>query len=342
MKRVTVALVLSALAATAPASEITQSWRGPFHVRSQFPLDLPTLDLTPEAATILPPEGIAIEVLGVRSNTFEITPSYDARVTAFDHGTFPPDYDFNVDSETTRTAVRIDFGVAKHVQLGFEAATISHAKGFMDSLIDQVHSGLGTNTNDRELKDRDQLNIDVLSGDRRLTVNHEDISFSDLILRAKWLLHEGRRTAFSFETEVKAPTGNQENLAGSGEWDFGGTFLVSAGSDRNVFHGGIGYQALGQPESYPITIDDRVAMFGAYEWVMGEKWSMLTQVAAATSILPGGAGKSQDGPRAELVFGFARQGEVFRIGGGFIENLTTSDNTADFGMFFDLGWRLGM
>ena len=313
-------------------------WVGPFHVRSQFPLDLTTLDLTPDTARILEPGVISLEVMAVHSNTFEITPGYDARVTLFDAGGRAAGYDFNMDAETTRTTIRFDAAVARRVELGFELPIVTYSAGFLDSLVDRTHTAFGLPGNDRGLKPDDVLNVDILSATGRDLLDGEGTHLGDIVLRAKWGLLERSRSALAAVIEVKAPTGDERSFSGSGSWDEGLAFLVSAGSVRHSFHGGAGYQALGQPDRYPVAIRDRTDAYAGYAYSPNARWSLAAHVMAASSILPAGPHIKSDDPRAELVAGVRYGRRDWDLSAGFIENLTTSDNTADFGIFFGLGW----
>lgn len=314
---------------------------GPLPVRSQFPLDLVTLDMTPETA-MLPPRGTtSLSLLIVHANSFEITPHYDARVTAFQAGTFTPGWDFNVDDETTRASLSAAFQVGRRFSLGFEAVLIAHGGGFMDSTIESFHDAFSLPQNDRELKDRDVLNVDLLGGTMRSRMTDDETGFGDLTVRAKVALWDGRRSAVTAVVEAKAPTGETSTFTGSGEWDYGLSLLLSAGSERHLFHGGIGHQVLGQPEPWPFEIDDRTTAFAGYEFAPNERWSIVMHVMGATSILPEQADYSQDGARAELVAGFHWTRGRFTLSSGFVENLLTNDNDVDLGVLVGFGWELG-
>lgn len=344
-RRLVPALVLAVMSAAPPcAAEDEQDrevrWRGPVRLRSQFALDQPTLDLTPDAAYLLAPGSVTLELTVAHSNTFEITPAYDDRVKAADAGDFGADWDFNVDGELTRASLRLDWGVSRRVQLGLEIPFVAHSEGFLDSLISDVHDALGVPDNDRDLKPEDVFNIDLLSSDGRLTLRDEESGLGDVVVRGKVGLFTGERAAVSLVGEVKLPTGEEEALAGSGEVDWGLTLLVSAGGARHAFHGGVGHFVLGQPDAYPVDIEDRTSLFGAYEYRPGDRWSLVVQALAATSLLPEAPLRTNDDPRVELAVGAHVGGEGWQLTFGFVENVTTNDNTADLGLFVAGRWWL--
>ena len=333
------ALCLSGVSALPAGAEIQP--RGPLPVRSQFPLDLVTLDMTPESAR-LPDSGTAtLRLLFVRANSFEITPGYDARVTAHDAGTFLPGWDFNVDSETTRASLSAEFQLGRRFALGLEAPMLMHGGGFMDSTIEDFHDAFSLPQNDRELKERDVLNVDLLGGPTRARLVDDEAAFGDLVVRAKVSLWDGASSAWTAVAEAKAPTGEEASFTGSGEWDYGLSLLFSAGSERHVFHGGIGHQVLGQPAAWPFEIEDRTAAFAGYEFSANERWAIVMHVMGATSILPEQADYKQDGARAEIVAGFHWTRGSFTLSAGFVENLLTNDNDSDLGIILGFGWEIG-
>jgi hypothetical protein len=345
---VAVAVVAVALALAAPSFAQPRGSRhdemlgqGPLPIRSQFPLDLVTLDMTPQSAFMPERGATSIDIVVTHVNTFEITPGYDERATDFEAGIFHPGWDFNVDDEATRASLTFAFQVGRRVNLGFEVPMISYGGGFMDSTIEDFHDALSLPQNDRDSKDHDLLNVDLIAGSTRFRMSDDETGLGDAVLRARVLLAHGRSAAWTAVLEAKAPTGEQSSFTGSGEWDYGLSFLVSAGSERHLFHGGLGHQVLGQPSDWPIAITDRTSGFAAYEFAPNERWSIVFQAMGATSILPEQSGYKQDGPRAELALGFHWNHGPFTLSSGFIENLTTNDNDLDLGLYVQLGWLVG-
>ena len=334
-----IALALLLTASTAAAGEVRA--RGPMRVRSQFPLDLVTLDMTPESAFLREPGQSWISFDVVHSNSFEITPRYDAHVAEYSTGIYPATYDFVVDAEVTRTTLSAEFTLGRHVALGFEAPLLSYGGGFMDSTIESFHDATGLPQNDRDLKPRDDFEIDLLAGTRRDRLDRAETQLGDLGLRARFLLAGGERAAWTAVVEAKAPTGREKSFAGSGEWDYGVAMEVSAGGRRHAFHGGAGHQFLGQPSEWPFAIDDRTTAYAGYEYDPNARWAIVMHVMAATSILPSQAGYPQGDARAELVAGLHYGRDRFQISAGFVENLLTNDNDVDLGFTVGFGWLVG-
>ena len=340
MKRLLVlAALASALVTTASAEPY--EWRGPLPIRDQFPLEMIALDFTPRDGGWLERGEWAIEVGLVHVNSFEISEGHDQRVAEWLAGSYSPDYSFVADTETTRAHVRVDFGVGSRVQLGLEIPMIHHGSGFLDSIIDTTHDSFGLPGNDREDRPNDQLEFDVIAGAGRFYLDDDTTELGDVVLSAKIGLHEGYRHAVSLVLEAKAPTGDEKGLAGSGSWDYGLSIVGSAltESRRHAWHWGFGYSVLGEAKELPIDFDDKLAGFFAYEYMPNERWSVVAQAQVETSGLPDKTGSPQGDPRAGIAVGFHHGRGDWQISSGFLENVTTNDNSMDLGFFFLTSWR---
>lgn len=321
-------------------------WGGPARVRSQFSFDLPHLDLTPDRATLLPPGASTLDLQIVHSNTFEITPDYEDGVAAFEAGEEVPHWEFLADGEVTRVSVRFERAIGRRVQLGLEVPALVHSSGVLDSLIADVHEAIGVPQNARERRPEDELRHELLAGDERYLLEESGAALGDVVLRAKLGLVETRRAAFSVVIETSLPTGDEDALAGTSGAEHGLTVLLSAGTDRHAFHGGLGHFLLDPPDAWPLPVEDRTAGFAGYEWIASERWSLLAHVAAATSLLPEAPQRHHDELRVEVVVGarlrgVRRSGQPWSLDFGFVENVTTNDNTADLGLFLAGGWGWG-
>ena len=328
------ALAVSALAETGPG-------RGPLPVRDQFPLEMIALDLTPRSGGLLERGQWILEVGFVHANTFEISEDFDKRAEDFVAGVHEPDYSVIADGETTRAHVRVDFGVGSRVQLGLEVPVISHGSGFLDSIIGTTHDSFGLPGNDRDERPEDQLEFDVIAGASRFRLDESSTELGDAVVSAKIGLHQTESHAIALVAEVKAPTGDEDGLAGSGAWDYGLSFIgsFSGSSGRHLSHAGIGWFVIGAPESVPIEFEDKLSAYFAYEFRPNDRWSVVAQAQVQTPGLPEKDGSPHGDPRAGLAVGFHRGGERWQLSAGLLENLTTNDNTIDLGLFFLSSWR---
>lgn len=315
-------------------------WRGPFRLRGQYPLDLPTLDVVPDDARVLPAGDVSIELFVAHSNTFELSEGFDARAAMFAAGTYLPGWDFDVDTETTRLSVRAEFGIGGRLQLGVEVPVVSHQGGFLDGPVENFHDATGFPNGDRQLRPHGEFNVDYIVGDERFTMDESQVALGDVSVRAKVALCRSTSSALSAIVDVKAPTGDEGALAGSGAWDWGVGLIGSVGGPRNAFHGGIAHYVLGQPDSYPFAIDDRTSVYAAYELTLSERWSFGIQALAATSILVDEDVLQADRERLEISFGAQRGSGSFEFSFGITENITANDNNLDITLFFAASWAL--
>lgn len=315
--------------------------KGPLPLRGQFALDLVTIDLTPSPG-LLPPEGTASwRVRLEHANTFEITPNHPPAAAAADAGVDPGGWAAIVDVETTRLVVAADFRLRGRWSFGFELPFVAHRGGFLDSSIEDFHDAFGLPQNGRELRPRDAVDIDLIGRSAsRKRMTRGETSPGDASIRARVQVARGLRSAWAVEMIAKAPTGDEDAFAGSGRWDGGVALLHTRGNARHYLHAGAGFQALGQPVDWPFDIRNRAGGFAAWEFAPNERFSFVTQLAAATSILPKGQDR-QHRPRAELSLGMHYRTGSFRLATMLMENLLTHDNDVDLAVGVELGWDVG-
>ncbi|MEM7247555.1 MAG: DUF3187 family protein [Acidobacteriota bacterium] len=315
-------------------------WRGPLRVRTQFPLDLLSLDLEPDHGGLLPQGLWALDVSVTHSNTFEITEGFDIARAAFDSGASLGDWAFVVDAEVTRFGIRMDWVPHRRVQLGIEVPALSYSEGFLDGIVDDTHDTLGLPGNDRDLRPQDQLEIEFLGGRSRYTLPDDGLSFGDVTLSAKIGLYRDDFAAWALRVSAKAPTGDEDKLAGSGSWDFGLALHTTLGRGNHYFHGGLGWYVLGDAEVLPVVDwEDKGVLQLGYEWRANGRWSVVAHLIAATSALPSSPQRNDD-ERIEAVFGFHYGRDNWQLSVGVIENITTNDNTQDLGIHVGMSWWL--
>ena len=343
-RRSLVGLLIAALALTAaPASsgvEAPAALRGPLPLRNHFPWQLTALDLTPSGGAVLPRGTWSLGLQLALANSMDLTDGYEARRQDFERGTFLPGWDALVDAETTRINLSAEVGLSARVQLGVDAPFVSHGRGALDAFTWEFHEALGLSQGDRPLRGEDEIDLDLISGDRRFRTRRSDGGVGDVVARVKVGLVRREGLGVALQVEAKAPTGNEAALLGSGSWDFGAAVLATAGHGRHWLHAGLARQSLGRPRALPVDFGDRTSLLAGYEHVRGPKWSVTAQLVAATAVLPEGPGAGARGGRLELTVGFHRGGETFDTYFGFVENLTIHHDTPSFAVAFGAAWRL--
>lgn len=130
--------------------------------------------------------------------------------------------DLRLDGETTRLALTYRYGLSDRLDIGIELPYLQHEPGSLDSMIDNWHNVLSfVGGGARAKREEDQLEI-FYSDSQATLVNLTDSAsgISDIRLLAGWRLSqsEGRTTALRFS--IKLPTGDSDELLGSGGSDF--------------------------------------------------------------------------------------------------------------------------
>lgn len=125
-----------------------------------------------------------------------------------------------LDGETHRVSLVFKTATASG-EWGIEIPYLSHSSGFLDNFIDDWHQFFGLPRGGRENVPFDQLRfIYTRNGVERLHVTDASRGIGDIRLLAGWQ-QPGRGTAdVALRASLKLPTGDAEQLHGSGAADF--------------------------------------------------------------------------------------------------------------------------
>jgi hypothetical protein len=129
--------------------------------------------------------------------------------------------DLRLDGETTRLALTYRYGLSDKLDVSIEVPYLSHRSGSLDSLIDDFHDvlpfvGGGARAN----REQDQLEFFYEDSQAALidVTNNAD-GISDIRLLAGWQLSESEDRSTALRFGVKLPTGDSDELLGSGGTD---------------------------------------------------------------------------------------------------------------------------
>jgi len=197
--RIALAAMLWVASHTAQADEVRA-----FHNINQLPFKqifgLPSLDNSPltEAGKW------RLNLIGNISNTYDVADSQEESLIN--------------DLETFRGSLVASYGLRENWQLSVEVPYVSHDGGFLDDFIYNWHDFFGMPQNGRTKDNSDQLNVSYLSADSFELAGPEsgvgDIRFN-LAHSRPW-----RNRTLIFSAELKLPTGDFNQLTGSGGTDF--------------------------------------------------------------------------------------------------------------------------
>ncbi|MEW8506538.1 MAG: DUF3187 family protein [Candidatus Thiodiazotropha sp.] len=141
-----------------------------------------------------------------------------------------------LDGETYRLALIWQRGLASAWQVGIELPLLSHRDGVMDGLIENWHDFFGLSNSDREDWPRNTLIYRYEDSEgEQLLVDRRSSGIGDIVLSLSHLLEtdndSNRRIAL--HTSLKLPTGDADQLLGSGAMDL--ALWLSASEQRKFW-----------------------------------------------------------------------------------------------------------
>jgi hypothetical protein len=144
-----------------------------------------------------------------------------------------------VDGETYRTTLVGRYGIAQGMELGVEIPYITHSGGFLDAFIESYHGAFGFPQGDRERAPRGRLLYQYQrNGINRIKVDGFGSGLGDVRLTTALQLHPKLNespTALALRASLKLPTGETDQLHGSGSTDMA---LWLTASDDHKLHSG--------------------------------------------------------------------------------------------------------
>jgi hypothetical protein len=203
--KVILAALVLACAMPVAGAEIT-----PFYTTNQSPL-VQIFGLPPaDNATVLPP-GKASVLLAVD-------------VASNNAGDATPRENILLDGESYRFTLALRYGIAKGVEAGIDVPYVGQGGGFLDSFIIGWHDFFNLPQGGRKEEPRNRLLYTYTKdGQNRLLINDSSFAPGDIRLSGGMqLYHDGNENprAVALRASLKLPTGDSNELHGSGSADF--------------------------------------------------------------------------------------------------------------------------
>jgi len=148
-----------------------------------------------------------------------------------------------LDGQSTRVSLDGRYGIAKNFEVGLVIPYIFEGGGFTDGFIDWFHKTFGFPEGGRDYAPRNRL-LYQYQKDRQilLTVDESSHGIGDIQLMGGFQLYQSAAKpsrAISLRTSLKLPTGDSQQLYGSGSTDL--SLWITGGED---FRPGIGHMTL--------------------------------------------------------------------------------------------------
>ncbi|MGD9762962.1 MAG: DUF3187 family protein [Candidatus Binatia bacterium] len=247
--------------------------------------------------------------------------------------------------ESNRTAFAARYGVLSHWEIGFELPFITRFGGGLDPMIDAVESFFGAENPERKLFPDNTFggfivergSVVLFEGDQ-VTFQPGDVYFfakRELSLPSAWP-HVAVRAA------IKAPTGDPDQVLGSGEPDLGGGLAADwRPFQRLMLYGNVNLvYPMGPITPARLTLNPIVTESFAAHVAVTHRWSAMLHQATYTSPFHGTGASLLDGTAVEIGLGlnFAYS-ECFGAQLLAINNVSGVEQAADFSLLLALRWR---
>jgi hypothetical protein len=243
--------------------QVDTTWRRPLASRNQFPFALLFVALAPERAGSLAPGRNEIELQFDYSNII----SREER-----------DDDFlELDFEYLRTNVQWKRGFSRGIEAGVSVPIYLYYGGFLDPFVDGFHRAFNLPNFQRGMTPNGLSNFELtLGGETVLKGGGSFGGLGDLMLHFKKTLVEKRRHVLAFRTNLKLPTGDLDDLTGSGATDVGFGAAYDRFGDRFGFFVNASYNVLGKPER--LAPKNSFYFMGGFDVRLKQRLAMVIQV----------------------------------------------------------------
>jgi hypothetical protein len=141
-----------------------------------------------------------------------------------------------LDGETTRLTVAARYGLFPRLELGVKIPYVSHSGGFLDGFIESYHGAFGFPNGGRDQAPQKRLLYRYQrDGVEKIRIDSSGSGIGDVMLTTAFPLYEEKNQGMTLNAALKLPTGDSDQLRGSGSTDLslwlhegiGGTFAAA-------------------------------------------------------------------------------------------------------------------
>jgi len=309
------ALLLSASAAAAQTEESSEenageesSWRRPLQSRNQTPLALFVVYMIPDRAAAIGKGELHLDIV------FDYSSIIQEQQTENEFLRF--------DLEYLRTLVALKRGFGRGLEVGFEVPFYVYYGGFLDPFVSSFHEALGLPNLLRGQTPHGLVDFQYRRGDQAVFAGMNSFgAVGDVALNVKKTLYEGSSRALAVRGTLKLPTGDPQNLSGSGATDFGlGAAFDRIGPKYGLYLNA-SYHFLGTPERFE-TRDYFSIMAGA-DWRFKPRLAAVLQADYMRPPVQGEVSNLNQ-PGIQLALGLRyRHSEAFTYEWRLVEDLSS-------------------
>jgi hypothetical protein len=192
-----------------------------------------------------------------------------------------------IDAELLELSLSAAWGLARGLSVEAGLSLIGEYGGFLDPLIQGIHSFFGLPNGDRDLQPSNRYGFRIVrDGEVLVDLDEPFWAFGDLVLAAKWTLRDGQDGGFgaALQAALSLPIGSR------GYFTSGGTLNACLGAlaswRRSAFaaYGGARYLLLAEPSWGPVLgfRPHNLAFFAGLEWAPAGRVAWLVQADGMT------------------------------------------------------------
>ncbi len=322
------ALLLSA-SAVAGQTEVEEeetsassSWRRPLGSRNQTPMALLFVYMTPDRAAAMEKGVLDLDIVFDYSNIIQEQQTENEFL--------------RFDLEYLRTLVALKRGFGQGLELGFSVPFYLYYGGFLDSFVSSFHEAFGLPNLLRGQTPYGLVDFQYHRGDQVVLSGMNSFgAVGDVAIDVKKTLYDRRSRSLAVRGAVKLPTGDPQNLSGSGATDFGLGVAFDRIGPKYGLYMNANYHFLGNPERFE-TRDYFSVMVGA-DWRFKPRLAALLQADYAQPPVVGEV-SNLNKPGTQLALGLRyRHSETFTYEWRLVEDL--SSFSPDFTIAFQVEVR---
>ncbi len=200
-------------------------------------------------------------VLGPGASTLAAHMQLSNHFTGSSHGVET----LSLDGETRRLTLQWRQGLSGNREWGFELPYVSHNGGFLDRSIEEFHDLFGMPQNGRTDLPRKRMDFRYArNGTNLVNLAHATRGVGDVRLSTAMPLASEDGHASAWRASLKLPTGDEDELLGSGSTDLAGwlSATTTRPPDKWNIYGGGGVLLMSQGEVMPAQ-QRHVVVFGS-------------------------------------------------------------------------------
>lgn len=239
----------------------------------------------------------------------------------------------SIDGESYRLAFRFSRAISSRWEIGAEVPLLKHSGGVLDGFLNVFHDFFGLPKLGRDRVTDDQLLLTYSrDGEDRVGVQSTASGLGDILLFGTRTLHRSDNGSVMLHGQLKLPTGDADELLGSGAAD--ASIWASARRDWGRWSAvaRLGGAYLGTGDVLPELQRNWAGFGGALlAWRLANSFALKLQLDAQTSLYDSDLDQLAD-PSAQLTFGASlRAGKSAFVDFAIVEDEINPDVSSDVG-----------